>query len=86
MTERKNRIKGWIEEHKEEIKGEVIRICWYAVGIGVGYFIGGKIHDLRIDSGTKQLYIDGILKFFDPSTGQEINLSELGKVVKRIYK
>ncbi len=81
-----NKMKDWFGKHKEEIKGELRRLCWYAVGIGVGYFVGTKMHDLRIDNGLMRMYSDGLMKFFDPATGNEVDIDELGKVIKKIYK
>lgn len=86
MEEKKNRVKVWFNEHKEEIKGEALRLCWYAVGISVGYFVGTKLSCLRIDNGLLRMHADGLIKFFDPAAGIEVDLSELGKVVRKTYK
>ena len=86
MKERIAVVKAWYQEHKEGIKGKAIRLCWYAVGIGVGYFVGTRLNDLRIDSVLMRLHADGVMKFFDPFSEKEIDISELGKVVKEMYK
>lgn len=86
MKDRIAGVKAWYKEHKEGIKGEAIQLCWYAVGIGVGYFVGTKLNSLRIGSGLMRLHDDGVMKFFDPLSEKEIDISELGKVVKKMYK
>lgn len=86
MEEKKSKVKVWFDKHKEEIKGEALRFCWYAVGIGVGYFVGTKLNSLRIDNGLLRMHADGLIKFFDPAAGIEVDMSELGKVVRKTYK
>ena len=86
MEEKKSKVKVWFDKHKEEIKGEALRFCWYAVGIGVGYFVGTKLNSLRIDNGLLRMHADGLIKFFDPAAGIEVDMSELGKIVRKTYK
>jgi hypothetical protein len=51
MEERKNTVKEFWEENKDDIKKEGLRILYTAIGVGVGWFIGRKTMEYRYTTG-----------------------------------
>lgn len=86
MNEKKNKMKKWFEENKNEIKTEALKITYYAVGLGIGYFVGDKICSYQNAAGMQKLHEMGIFKFFDPSTGTEIDVNKAVEVAKEMLK
>lgn len=82
----KNRIKRWFDEHKNEIRAEAVRVVWYAFGFGVGYFVCDKISEYSHGLHLQTLHADGIVKFFDPSSGLEVDVEKAVEIAKKIYK
>lgn len=82
----KNKIKRWFDEHKNEIKAEAVRVGWYAFGFCVGYFLCDKISEYSHGSGLRTLHEDGIIKFFDPSSGLEVDVEKAVEIAKEIHK
>lgn len=80
MEEKKvmQKTKEWIKEHKEGL----VRFGYYSAGFAVGCFITDKISDYRIGNGIAKFHLAGIIKFFDPSTGDEISIMEANKILK----
>ena len=76
----KQTMKEWIEEHKEGL----IRIGYYAVGFGIGCFVTDKIQSKAYARGLKGFHQSGIIKFFDPATGIEVDAYGVLRVIDRI--
>ncbi len=79
---RKQQLVKWFKEHEQEFIGAGIAL----VGFGVGYYISGKAFDWRISYSLTRLTNDGILKFFDPTTGLEVGVDEACKIAIQKYK
>ena len=79
----KEKMKNWYEENKETIKAEAVRVGWYALGLGVGYFVGDKVSTYKINDGLNHVHEAGIIKFFDPTTGLEVTTREAINVMNR---
>lgn len=84
MKEKK--VKRWFDEHKKEIKSGMMKVGIYAIGFGIGYFTADKITTFRIGAGLSTLRTSGIIKFFDPSNGLEIDVNKAVDLVKQIGK
>lgn len=82
MREKKERLKVWFDEHKNDIKV----YAYYATGICIGYFVGTKMANYRLTAGIGALHVDGIIKFIDPSNGAEIGIKKACEITKEIYK
>lgn len=79
----KAKVKNLYEEHDVEIQA--------AVSVGAclltGYIFGYKCSSINSAIGMATMHGDGILKFMDPNTGEEIKTSvEAAKVIKDFYK
>lgn len=86
MKEKKtNKMKVWFEEHKDELKSDVIKLGCYALGFGLGYFVADKISDLKYGAGIQIAHQVGFIKFFNPSTGLEVGAEEVSKLMRE-YK
>jgi len=85
MKEKIIKMKVWFEEHKDEIAKEAIRVSWYLLGLGVGYFVGNKLSEWKMGYGLAGLHNDGIMKFFDPAKGIEVGIDEARNISKRMY-
>lgn len=82
MKEKKEKLKVWFDEHKNDIK---MYTC-YAVGICFGYFAATKISDYKFATGLSVLHSEGIVKFFDPSNGTEIGIKKACDIMKQMDK
>lgn len=51
MEEKKNKVKEFWEENKDDIKKECTRILYATIGVGVGYFIGKKAMEAKFTTG-----------------------------------
>lgn len=81
-----NNMKEWYNGHKNEIKSEVVKMVYYVVGFGFGYFAANKIAGYRTTVGLASFHDDGIIKFYNPSTGLEVDtIKEVNDVVKKFY-
>ena len=80
------KIKAWFEEHKKAIGDNAVRIFWYALGLGVGYFVTDRISDIQVGCGLEKLANQGILKFFDPSTGLEVSVDKAVEIAEKLNK
>lgn len=80
--EKKKRVKRWFEDHKKEIK---TTICVLAGGF-ICYSICDKISDYKVGTNLSRFHDEGIIKFFDPSSNQEIDLDKAMEIIiKKIY-
>ena len=86
MKEKNKKLKVWFDEHKNEIKTEAIRITYYALGLGIGYFVGDKICGHRMNSGLMIIHNAGIIKFFNPSTGLEVDYKDAVSIIDQFSK
>ncbi len=86
MEKMSTKMKAWYEKHKDDISKEAIRVSWYLLGLSLGYFVGSKLSEWQMDSGLSRLHDDGIMKFFDPAKGIEVDVTEATKIVKQMYK
>lgn len=84
--EQKGKAKRWFDEHKNEIKSEAVRVAWYAFGFCVGYFVCNKISDYRVGAGMYALHEDGIIKFFNPSSGIEVDVNKAIEIAQQMHK
>lgn len=79
-------IKERFDKHKEGIKKEAVRCFWFALGLGVGYFISDKISDYQVGAGLDRLAREGIIKFFEPSTGLEVGIEKAVEIADKLNK
>ena len=58
IEKKENKLKKFVSDHKEEIIDVSCRLCYYAIGIGVGYFLGrpGKRMREFYKKGTRGVY------------------------------
>ena len=85
--EKETKITQWFKENKGEIKKRSVN---FAKGCGlilVGGLIGShymaKSKDEAHAEILTKLYINGYMKYFDPSTNQEVNYAKIIDVIKR---
>lgn len=81
MKERKEKLKKWFEENKDEIKNTASKIGWYAWGFGLAWFVTDKITKAQINAGLAVLNAEGVIKFFNPENGNELNFIEASKFI-----
>lgn len=86
MKEKMNETKVWLKEHKNEIAKEAMDIVKITACLGIGYFMGSKITELQIGYGLDRVHRDGLVKFFNPSTGLEVSMQEINKIMSDKYK
>lgn len=86
MNEKENKMKKWFKENKDEIVATSLAIVCSTASVGFGYFIGDKICGYRTASGISRLHDLGIFKFFDPSTGSEIDVNKAVEVARDLLK
>lgn len=75
------RIRNWYGENKETIKSKGIRLTWLTVGAVVGGYIADKAAWWKAGAGMKNMHDVGLIKFFDPSNGNELTTVEEAKKV-----
>lgn len=77
MEEKKNfDLKSWCMNHKKEL----------LIGGGITIFLLHEfINNICYARGLRKFHIDGFVKFFDPTTGNEIEIEQLVKLVKKFY-
>ena len=78
MKNKLQKVKGYVEEHKTGFK--------YAA-FGVGMFISGCvvstcINDIRAGRGIERIHDAGFIKFFDPATGNEVDVKTVCGLIK----
>lgn len=88
MKNLKQKTKEWYENNKESIKNKGKKILDYVFIVGTFTFtayVGGKITEYSIGRGLKKFHEDGLIKFFDISTGKEIGIKELNMLIDEMY-
>lgn len=78
------RIRNWYGENKETIKSEGIRLTWLTVGAVVGGYITNKLDNIHYARGLENAHNAGLIKFCDPSNGNEVGIEEAVKVAKDV--
>jgi hypothetical protein len=86
MKQVKCKLKGWYEENKGEIKRDLSKLMWYGFGFVVGGVAASKLGDLATSAGLCRAHDEGILKFFNPFTNEEISVDEAGKLMYQLAK
>ena len=81
MEKQKRTFKEWREDNKDLID-KIAGVVYIAGFIGLGYVVGGRITELSVDNGLERCHNLGIIKFFNPSTGLEVNPNEALNVMK----
>lgn len=76
----KRTMKEWVKEHK----GTLIGICCCAAGFGLGCFVTDKIDSKACARGLQRFHQSGIIKFFDPATGIEVDECGVQEVIERV--
>lgn len=76
------RIRNWYGENKEAIKSEGIRLTWLTVGAVVGGYVANKLSNVYAGRGLERAHNAGLIKFFDPSNGNEVGIEEAVTVAK----
>lgn len=74
-------IKSWWEKNKGWIKNIGIGTALF----GGGVYIGDKICTICTAGGMQKYHEAGIIKFFDPVKGVEVDVEEACEVVKRTF-
>jgi hypothetical protein len=86
MANKAQKLKTWIKDHEVEIKKTLKTIGVGAIlGFGLGYITGDKITTTKIGNGYARFHMDGLIKYFDPSTGKEIDIMEACEVARKMY-
>ena len=83
---KKSKAAIWLEEHKDEVKTLAMRICWLGIGLGVGCVATNYVSDLKVGAGLWRLHDEGIIKFFDPSSGLEVGVDKAIEITKKLPK
>lgn len=84
MEKQKGKIRTWYEENKEEIKkvgASIYNFVVVGVTVGAACVLTDKFTEQRIQLGIDRAYDEGIIKFFDPSNGNEVNMHEAAKLL-----
>jgi hypothetical protein len=82
----RQRIRNWYDENKETIKSEGIRLTWLTVGAVVGGYIADKAAWWKAGNGMKNMHDVGLIKFVDPSNGNELtSYEEINKVAHDVW-
>lgn len=77
-----SKFKAWWEKNKSDIE-----FCLWGMFMGAaGLQIGKRITGINRDIGTLRMHDKGILKYFDPDTGKEVDMDEACEVVKRVFR
>lgn len=82
---KESKLKTWMEEHRDEIKAESIRILWCAIGFGVAWFASSELTTRTNAMRVLELQNAGLLKFTNPSTGSEISIKEACEIANKIW-
>ena len=83
---KKSKVTVWFDEHKDEIKTSALRLCWLGLGIGLGCVATNYISDLKVGGGLYRLHDEGVVKFFDPSSGLEVGIEKAVEIAKKLPK
>jgi hypothetical protein len=84
VEKQKGKIRTWYEEHEEGVKKVGSSICDFiilGVGIGAACVLTDKITEQKIQLGLDRAYDEGFIKFFDPSSGNEVKMHEATKLL-----
>lgn len=77
-----NKLKTWYGKNEDEIKTKAKKFGYCAAGLGVGYLVGKQMTIFKSALGLADMNSLGIIKFFDPSKGVEINVKEACALLK----
>lgn len=78
MGKQPGKLKRWFEERKD---GLIRGACVFGACLATA-FITNKVSTVRCAISLKDMHDEGIIKFFNPSTGLEVNVTEACEVVK----
>lgn len=82
------KIKEVVREAKKKVKehsGEIEKVILVTVTGVIAYKFGCKYTEFYGDLGLKSLFADGVLKIFNPETGEQIDPSNLVEFMKVKY-
>lgn len=85
MEKQKGKIRTWYEENKEEIKSKLVKGVCIIGGFISGSIVATKVANMNHKLGMAALHNDGLVKYFNPSTGQEISPYEISDVAREFY-
>lgn len=81
MSDLKQKTKDWYANNKDVIEKEVVKFIWCGFGFVLGAFTYTKVNNAKIDLGLRRIHDEGLMKFFDITTGAEISFNEATKVI-----
>lgn len=88
-----DKAKQVVKDHKTEIKGEVIRVIYYTVGVGIGMVagkaIGKNITTAKLDQGIAKAVKEGYIVLTKPSENgviTKLSYEEWSKVFREHHK
>ena len=87
MKDLKQKTKDWYGENKETIDKGVEDFIDFCIGTAMLFgvaIIATKVNDYRIGAGIREAHHNGIIKFFNPSTGSEVGIKEAEKLLSEL--
>lgn len=78
MKNKLQKTKGWLKNHSSEI-------CFVLFCGGLlytGYVVGQGVYNFEVARGLKKFHEAGFIKFFDESTGAEVDVEEVCGLIK----
>lgn len=82
----KQKTKDWYANNKDVIEKETVKFIWYGFGFVLGAFTYTKVNNAQIERGLRRIHDEGLMKFFDITTGAEISFNEAAKVISTMSK
>ncbi len=66
-------------------KTNLVNIAGHVAACGLGYLIANTISNRKMAAGLAKFHKDGFLKFYNPSTGLEVNEKEVCDLIGDFY-
>lgn len=78
MKNKLQKTKGWFKDHS----GEICCAIFCGALLCTGYAVGQSVYNYRVACGLKKFHEAGFIKFFDESTGAEVDVNEVCGLIK----
>lgn len=83
MSKMNGKIKEWYRDNKDDIKQKAVIVGCTTAGLSVGWILGRKYSSTVFGINMFTANADGVLKFFNPETGLEMNIMEFADFISK---
>lgn len=81
---KKKPIKEKIKEFGQKVKPCIVPALYYGIGFAIAYTYRGVVDHYAYSRGLQNLHNDGLIKFHDPETNEEIDVRRAAEIATKL--